>query len=124
MTAEAEDGSTIEVPPIYNVGGPGWDEVSEYLVYYNPLMAEFISILPPGTPPGSTKVLTSIEATGILGGPKVWNDEFITDPDFVMEDIDLTSINIPTYLLYAGDDEICDMDRNKAALDPVEAVVR
>lgn len=68
--------------------------------------------------------MVSLDLNGLLGGPKVWNEEFITNPDIELEDVDLTSIRVPTYLLYAGEDEICNMDRNKAALDPVEAVAQ
>ena len=52
MAYEEEDGSITDVPPIYNFFGPGWDEVSQYLIYYlGPVVSSWMLSLPPGVPP-------------------------------------------------------------------------
>ena len=63
-----------------------------------------------------------MDVNGLYGTPKLWNEEWISNADTELEDLDLMSIRVPTYLLYAGADELCDADRNKAVLDPVQAV--
>ena len=55
---------------------------------------------------------------------KVWNDEFLTNPDIELEDVGLSNIAVPTYLLFAENDEICSRDKNAELLEAVGSVKR
>ena len=55
---------------------------------------------------------------------KIWNDAVLTDPDIVLEDVGLSNIAVPTYLLFAEFDEACSYDKNAELLDAVGTVKR
>ena len=64
-------------------------------------------------------------ATRIAGEMKQWDEAFMTDPvGTELKAVDLSKIDVPTYLLYGAKDTVCPMNLNEAALEPVSSVKR
>ena len=56
---------------------------------------------------------------------KQWDEAFMTDPvGTELKAVDLSKIDVPTYLLYGAKDTVCPMNLNEAALEPVSSVKR
>ena len=71
----------------------------------------------PATQAFSTKLWAVIVANALDGNMKVWNDAAMTDAGTVLENVNLNSIKVPTYLLYGTADESCPPEANKALLN-------
>ena len=71
-----------------------------------------------------TKLTIQLMATRITGEMKKWNEAFMTDASTELEAVDLSKIDVPTFLLYGAKDTVCPMDLNEAALEPVSSVKR
>lgn len=67
---------------------------------FDPMMSE----ISPGVQPISTKLWNAVIANALDRKLQVWSDEAITTPRTLLQDIDLTGITVPTYLLYGIDD--------------------
>ena len=80
-----------------------------------------VSEASPATQALSTKLWTVIVANALDGNMKVWNDAAMTDASTVLENVDLNSIKVPTYLLYGSADEACPPEANKALLSGFSA---
>ena len=71
-----------------------------------------------------TQLTIQLMATRITGEMKKWNEAFMTDASTELEAVDLSKIDVPTFLLYGAKDTVCPMDLNEAALEPVSSVKR
>lgn len=72
-----------------------------------------------------TKLTIQVMATRITGEMKKWDEAFMTDPvGTELEAVDLSKIDVPTYLLYGAKDTVCPMELNEAALASVSNVKR
>ena len=60
-----------------------------------------------------------VEANGLLGKMHVWNKEFLTNPDTVLEEVDLGNISVSTYLLFADEDESCPYELNQQLMESI-----
>ena len=80
-----------------------------------------ISEASPSTQAFSTKLWNVVVANSLDGKMKVWDDAAMTDAGTVLEDIDLNSITVPTYLLYGTADATCPPEQNKALLNSFPA---
>ena len=83
-----------------------------------------MSEISPGVQPISTKLWNAVIANALDGKLQVWSDEAITTPRTLLQDIDLTGITVPTYLLYGIDDQTCPAAENMALLDTFSAKKR
>ena len=56
---------------------------------------------------------------------KQWDEAFMSDPvNTVLAPVDLSNVDVPTYLLYGQKDTFCPADTNKLALKKIPTVKR
>ena len=136
---DLRDGLVANVEDCPNAFGKDFDDFSE--IYYGSIgdvapaiyKAEFGDELfnpmrsrsSSAVKPFGTKLTIQLLATSITGEMKKWDEAFMTDPvGTELEAVDLSKVDVPTFLLYGAKDTVCPMNLNEAALESVSSVKR
>lgn len=88
--------------------------------YFNPAISEGS----PGVKAVGNMALLSVWTNAIAGKMQIWDPAFLDSADTELKEVDLSKVNVPTYLVYADDATDCSAQTNMKALKALTSVKR